>query len=488
MFRWLLSIEALDKDNQPVTLRFSDGHYIGPNDELFYPRIKQPGLYRFGMYAGDLVSTQLSGFGQTELINSDGKLNYLAEYAIDGRQTRLQRVNNDRTVTDVLTGTAIGFGFQDTTVVVSLREPQEVLNQPHPHNTYSGDNILPDGVEGTQDDIAGSVKPKVFGDVRNAEPVQVNTAKLIFQISDRPECVVDAVYDEGAYIPVEITHTNLESLLSTEPVQGTCSSFQGYIRLGDPPVGVLTVDAHGGSSLAGDVVKEIAGEQGHLVSQESVDRLNLAGPVGIYFTDTQSTSDLINRIINSIGGFWGIDTSNSIVADLIEDPDLTSTPVIEIEDFMNSEVRRNATGVGGNGLPVWKVDVHADYIEKTQDTVAGVVSSGRASRLKKSYRTATAESQTAKNRHLLSESLQIESCLRSVADGQKVADRLMELFSVRRDSVSIDLKIDRALDAPLGSVALVKSSRLGYGEGRKMIVIGREMDAEEGNQTMELWG
>lgn len=487
MFRWLLSIDALDKDNQPVTLRFSDGHYIGPNDELFYPRIKQAGLYRFGMYAGDLVSTRLSGFGQTELLNTDGKLNYLAEYAIDGRQTRLQRINNDKTVTEVLSGTALGFGFQDTAVVVSLREPQELLNQPHPHNTYAGDNVLPDGVEGTEDDIAGSVKPKVFGDVRNAEPIAVNTAKLIYQVSDRTDCVIDAVYDEGALIPVETVHDTLDSLMNTEPSQGSCGCFEGYLRLGKPAVGVLTVDARSSSTLAGHVVRDIAAERDYVVSTPAVERLNLAGEVGIYLTDSQSTSDLINRIINSIGGFWGIDVSNEIIADLIEDPEL-STPIIEIEDFMISEVSRTATGVGGNGLPVWKVDVHADYIEKTQDTVAGAVSSGRASRLKKAYRTATTKNQSVKDRHLLSETLEIESCLRKVSDAQQVADRLNALFSVRRDAVSIDLNIDRSLDAPLGSVALVKSSRLGYGEGRKMIIIGREMDAEEGNQTMELWG
>ncbi|WP_328716773.1 hypothetical protein VO226_16100 [Halomonas elongata] len=68
---------------------------------------------------------------------------------------------------------------------------------PHPMESYDGSNVLPDGLEGTEDDIAGEPKPQVWGEVRNATPVQVNTSKLIYQVSSLSDCTVTAVYDKG---------------------------------------------------------------------------------------------------------------------------------------------------------------------------------------------------------------------------------------------------------------------------------------------------
>ena len=100
---WLLSLEALDEKDVPVTLRFSTGQYHG-DGQAWMPRIQQAGLYRAGLFAGDLLRVSRSGYGETTLINADGALNYLAGYALDGRAAVLRYAAGSGVV-DVLVGT-----------------------------------------------------------------------------------------------------------------------------------------------------------------------------------------------------------------------------------------------------------------------------------------------------------------------------------------------------------------------------------------------
>ena len=83
---WTLTIQARDAENQPQTLRFSQGIYLDEDDNFYDPRIQQPGLYEAGLYAGQLLNQSRSGYGETTLLNDDGGLDYLADYAVDGRE------------------------------------------------------------------------------------------------------------------------------------------------------------------------------------------------------------------------------------------------------------------------------------------------------------------------------------------------------------------------------------------------------------------
>ncbi|MDL4863783.1 hypothetical protein NPJ88_015720, partial [Halomonas elongata] len=249
---WLLTIEARDEAGNAVTLQFSDGAYSAPTAQRWVPRIRQPGLYREGMYAGDLLSIKRSGIGETTLINADGGLDYLASYAVDGREAVLSRVEAGN-VLEAWRGTVAGLTFSRGEVSVRLREPGTLLQTPHPHATYTGDNVLPDGLEGTEDDIAGQVKPRVYGDVRNAEPVLVNSAKLIYQVSSRADCSVAAVYDKGAGLVDGGAYADLDELQTTAPAASEFRAFEGYVRLGTEPEGTVTVDATSSATGAGAV-------------------------------------------------------------------------------------------------------------------------------------------------------------------------------------------------------------------------------------------
>ena len=128
---WLLGIEALDANGDAITLRFASGAYRDPQGYGWQTGIQQAGLYRAGLFAGDLIrNASRSGYGETTLINADGRYNYLADVAMDGRLAVLS-LASENGVEEVLRGTVARVGFERRIVSITLRDPAEVLQQPH---------------------------------------------------------------------------------------------------------------------------------------------------------------------------------------------------------------------------------------------------------------------------------------------------------------------------------------------------------------------
>lgn len=489
---WLLSVEALDPADQPVTLRFATGqsHVDGAYWE---PRIQQAGLYRAGLFAGDLLRVDRSGYGETTLINADGGLDYLSDYAMDGRQAVLRYAENGD-VTEVLVGTVARVSYQRRMVSLRLRDPVEVLQQPHPHNRYAGDNVLPDGLEGTEDDIGGTLKPRLYGQVRNAQPVLVNSAKLIYQVSDRP-CTVTAVYDNGVPLVFDGDYSSLAELESTAPASGQWSdweppeghwrSIDGYIRLGSSPVGQITCDADCSTQGAGSVMTEIAAEVGVTVNAGDIAALDGAGEVRLWVTGETTTASLLDQIAVSVGGYWRIDSTGTIRAGLLSEP---GAPTLTLHDHQIIEISREATGAGQNGLPVGTVTVSADPIETVQEGLAGAVPEARRARLAQASREAEAEDAATLARHPLAEAVRVESRLATRAQGQAVASRVLGLLSPRRDQLTVTARVLDAPTLPIGDTVRIVTPRLGYSAGRDLLVIGRELDTARNRLTMDLWG
>ena len=475
---WTLKTEALDANNQPVTLRFSQGLYIDDEDNFFDPRIQQPGLYEGGLYAGQLLQQSRSGYGETTLLNDDGGLDYLADYAVDGREMELAFNGVPQ-----VTGTVARLAFSDTEVSVVLRDPLELLRSPHPMETYAGTNRLPDGLEGTEDDIAGEYKPLVLGEARNAQPVTVNTAKLIYQVSSLSDCTVTDVYDRGYALNNGGNYTSLAQLQSTAPAPEEFRSYQGYIRLGSTATGTLTVDAKQSDARAGTVAQVLAAARGYNLHANDVATLNTYGAVRFYLTSETNTLELLDRIAESIGGWLAVQADQVLRLGDWEAPEPTADA---IHDYSIVTLSRSATGAGEGGLPVWRVTLECDRIETVQNDLSGDVSNARRARMAKQTRRVVATDQSVRNRHPLAGEITINSVLASYSKSQEVAQRVLALLSVRRDTVQVD-----AIEAPLptvgGNLTLI-TPRQGYGNGRAMRVTGYRLNAETNELSLNLWG
>lgn len=487
---WLLSVEARDESNNPVTLRFATGAYTG-DGRYWMPRIQQAGLFKAGLYAGDLLNVSRSGYGETVLINADGGLNYLADYAMDGRTARLSYAEGG-SVAEVLVGTIARVSYGRRQVSLRLRDPVEVLQKPHPHTRYAGDNTPPDGLDGTDDDIGGNVKPRLYGELRNGTPVPVNTQKLIYQVSDRP-CTVLNVYDNGVALDFDGEYNTLAELESEAPAPGEWENWEppagkwrcidGYIRVGDTPAGEITVDADGQVVDAGAVMAGVAADAG--VAIGDVSALDAVGQVRLWVTSETTTAELFDRLIASVGGWWRIDSNGIVQAGLISEP---GAPLITLHDYQILEISRESTGAGNNGLPVSSVTVTCDPIETVQEQLAGAVPEARRARLAQPLRESYVEDSAVAERHPLADSVRIESRLATRSQGQALATRVLSLLSPRRDSLSVTARVLDAPALPIGSTIRIVTPRLGYSAGRDVLVLLREIDTARNRLKLELWG
>ena len=475
---WTLTIQARDAENQPQTLRFSQGIYLDDDDHFYDPRIQQPGLYEAGLYAGQLLNQSRSGYGETTLLNDDGGLDYLADYAVDGREMVLAFNGVPQVI-----GTVARLAFSDTEVSVVLRDPLESLRSPHPMGTYAGDNVLPNGLEGTPDDIAGEPKPLVFGQARNAQPVQVNTSLLIYQVSSLPDCTIQAVYDRGVALTDGGNYASLAELQSTAPAAGQWRAYQGYVRLGSTATGTVTVDAEQSDPRAGAVAQALATARGYTLHADDVATLNAYGAVRFYLTTETNTLELLDRIAESIGGWLAVQADQVLRLGDWEAPEPTD---FAIRDNAIETVTRSATGAGPGGLPVWRVTVECDRIETVQEDLAGNVDNARRARLAKQTRRVVASDETVRERHPLAGDITINSVLASYAQSQAVADRVLQLLSVRRDSVQVEA-LEAVLPTVGGNLTLI-TPRQGYGNGRAMRVTGYRLNAQTDELSLNLWG
>ncbi|RUR51532.1 hypothetical protein [Vreelandella populi] len=475
---WTLRMDALDEENRPVTLRFSLGRYDAPDNAFYDPRMLQPGLYQGGMYAGQLLRQSRSGHGQTTLNNSDGALDHLADYAVDGRAMVLALNGVDQ-----VRGTVARLTFSDDEVAVVLRDPLEPLNTPHPMDTYAGTNVLPNGVEGTEDDIAGEPKPQVWGTVDEATPRLVNSAQLIYQVSSLTDCRVTAVHDRGVALDHAGECGSLAELERIEPARGTFKAYQGFIKLGGEPRGGVTVSAQQADPRAGAVAHALAAARGYTLHAGDVAALNGYGNVRLFLDQENDTLTLLDYFAESIGGYLSIQPDGVLRLRELQVPQPTAAA---IQDYSIAGLRRSSTGAGDNGLPIWRVTLEYDRIETVSTDLAGDVNAARRARVSQQYRKHTAEDQAVRARHPLAGEMTIQTVLVDRSKAQAVAGRVLQLVSVRRDTLEIESL--EVIAPSVGEGVTLITPRLGYAAGRPLIITGYRLNAEADELTISAWG
>lgn len=490
---WLLEIESLDELNNPETLRFSSGDYTDESGNYYDLRVKQPALFTTSAFTGEVIRNgSRSAFGEAVLTNIDGGLDYLADYAVDGRQCLVKLIDEFGVITTVVDGTVESLSFDQKSVSVRLRDPQAQLELEHPQVDYLGNNILPDGLEGTADDLKGQPKPIVYGKVRNAEPFLVNTTRYIYQVHDQSvdpliDVEVLAVYDRGVLLVKDAHYTDLASFLAATVPSGGYATYEGYFRLHAAPVGQITCDVDSDVTLLGDVFELIATEAGYTVDPLSVTAFNLFGDVGIYLSSRRTTSSMFDLLAQSVGGYWYFKQDNSIALKLLEAP---VTPDIFVEDFEVVSITRDSTGSGSNGLPVYRVLLQADKIETVQTDVAAGADDVIRARVSVQFREAIAEDLAVKTRHPLSEEFEVETALRDLTQAQTAAERIQTLLGVRRDSTKATVRLDATIASQLelGKVVNLSTYKFGYSAGRNFVLLGYTLDARLSRAELELWG
>lgn len=210
---YLVEMTGADAAGALTVFRYSTGlgyTTLGtdtPAHTYYAPRVTNPGLYELSCHGGTKTfGLSGIGFGTIELQNADGALDELVDYGFDGQTCRVLIGTQGAAYS---TFTAIFKGTMDQAfpginrVRVNIRDVLQNLDVPLQTVKFAGSNSLPNGLEGVAADLKGKPKPLLWGYVNDVSPPQVNTSRLIYQLSCQQ--FQDAVfYDE---FDVEIDRT-----------------------------------------------------------------------------------------------------------------------------------------------------------------------------------------------------------------------------------------------------------------------------------------
>lgn len=508
---YLAEITAItDSIGTSTVLRYATAYYTTTATEtpanVFYDaRLQDPGNIKTDIFSDRTTSgaTRI-GYGDIVLINNDGGLDSISGYGFDG-QSLIVRMAEESSAAyptgfdTVFQGTIISAEFDLNKVVLRVRDKQAVLDMPVCQTRYAGNNVLPDGLEGVATDIGGSVKPRLFGAVYNISPVFVNTSKLTFQVNNGAVNDIAAVYDRGVSITKGADYATSALLQAAAPAAGTYITCfaEGYFRLGTSPTGQITADVVQGAAATdrtcAQILKQLAlavGVSAGDISAADVTALDAknSSVLGIYIDTDDAAIAAMDAIANSIGAWYGFDSSGVLRMGRIEAP---SSPVTTITDLDLIAIERLTSQDDSKGLPNYRAVVNYKKNYTVQDSdLAGAVTAARRAELKQSYLSEKQEDLTILTKHLLSPELVKDTLLTTQANATTEAIRLLALYKVEREiySVNIWLTSDIAPLLGLGAVINLQYARFGLSSGKDFLVIGMDTDFLNNTLNLILWG
>ena len=508
----LVEIEAMNPATMTVeTVRLSSAGYVTgrgdvPADTAYLPLLAaapQSAQLMFG--DGRTSGATRRAPGSIEVANADGRLDYLLGWGLDGRSVVVRTGPPDGSYPGDfpvwLRGTLDGVEVPDPgRLVFVLRDPMAALDVPLTTQRYSGTNVLPDGVEGTADDLQDRPKPLAFGRCLNVAPPCVNTSRLIYQVSAAAVADVTAVYDRGVALTRGADYASLAELQAAAPAAGGWRAWLGggLVRLGSSAERV-TCDVLEGAPLersAAHLIARIATAVG-VASISAADLAALAGAapgeVGLWVDAELSALAAIDRIAASAGGWVGIDAAGTLRMGRLDAP--TGAPVAVLLPHLVRSVRLLQSRDAGGGLPLRRMVVRyaKNWTVQSGADVAGVVSAERRSWLEQPDRIAAWDAPAAVlTLHPRAVDDERDTLLVDATAAAAEAARLGALYGVARQMFRVVISRpgmhQRMPGIVIGAVVRLVHARYGLGAGRDLRVIGIESRAAADEIILDLWG
>jgi hypothetical protein len=510
---FLVDLNAYDPATEAeIVCRFSTYGFDAGGGVYYEPRVIQPGTLSRSISTQQLGGRQAVSYGEITLAAIDGGIDYLADYYFDAREAvvRVGRVGQTiDSFVPVMRAQIEAVSVERELVSIRLRDRAITLERPFSTAKYAGTNELPDGLEGTADDIKDRQKPFIGGRVALMEPILVNTSQLIYQVNlYRVDAILNA-FDSGVYLDREADdYRTIEELLDDNlaPASGGYRCYRGpegsYIKLGSSPVGTVSVSLAESwtRNSAAELIRRIV-EYAHYFNPTAkapedawdwhhwdllaLDEAN-ASALGVVLQDGETTASLLDRVCESVGAFWGFDALGKLRVIRLDEPAETADLTLDVRQM--SEADRTPEGQ----MPWWQVTLKADrnYIPQDKSQMAGIVPAARAEWFSLEARSSEAKDDTIKSTRLLAETVEVESLLCGVGAAQAEAKRRLNLFGQRRDVGTITLpdpaQYGDKLD--LGKTVHITVPRLGYSAGKNMLVIGIQTDWGRDQATITVWG
>ena len=503
-YQFLLEILALNNVGVETVVRYCCAPGYTGGGVAWIPGIVDPGLYQVSLFSANRTQGA-SSYSYGEIIISNqknaadptGPADYLTAYKFNGRPVTMYIGLADAEFpagfTKAYTAIIESINYDTETVSLTLRGRQAELDSIFDGGVFSGDNILPAGLEGVATDLKDHPKPVVIGRVNNITPVLCNTAKLIYAVSPSTGISIAQfgsnihVYDNGVELYCSGRAVDIE--IDVPPAGQFTASDNGYIRLGSTPTGVVTCDVaqdhYALTSTPTALAKYLLTQSGHaqMIAYNSFYDLHDRNERGLFFT-TGKISALLDQLV-SPGGYYYFDRDGYVIFGTLADP-ATLSPVFTANGATNivSFQRRAASDTAGGVAPSKitmkygrNYTVQANPPQATVERIAWLASEWRSlSALNPAPQPSSAETV-------------IETCMNSVPTAQ--LDLLADLYLVDREIIEVEIIEDEFLAAsalyPGACVSLDLAGRFGYA-GKHMILVGTLTNYVEERVTLTLWG
>ena len=497
---YLVEVTGAAAGGATTVFRYSTRGYVTlptdtPANTYWEERVKTPGLLRQSMFSSGRTSGESEvGYGVIELVNNDGALDHLIDYAFDGWPLKIYTLEDENepfsSAVVRFSGTMEQAEFDDILMVLRVRDLMQSMDKPIQTVTYAGTNVGASGLEGSSDSLKGKVKPLTFGTVFNVAPAQANTTALIYQVNDGPISTCN-VFDRGIALTKGTDYTSVTDLTDNVPAAGTYRVYPagGYFRLGSTPSGMVTADVvQSATSTVADTVQVVASRAGvggvHSLDITALNTKNNA-PVGIYINSETTVLQAISNLTNSIGAYCMFDNESRLRLGRLELP--YGTPDHTLDDWEILDISRIVSSDTERGIPAYKVTVKygRNYVVQTMTDIAAAAQV-QSERRGIDYRNASNQDDSVKLQYPLSEELVRETLLVNEADAQAEASRLLNIYKTRRDFFEVTCRTDKQIE--IGQTVHVTYPRFLLNNGKLLRVLAVEPDYTLNRNILTLWG
>jgi hypothetical protein len=497
---------------------YTSGPAETPANTVYAPRILSPGSYERHMWQPGATRGQGTvNIGVVEIANADGALDKLINYDFDGRAITLLRgdpLAPRASFVTVFRGTAEQLLVTESTVTVRIRDRRaEVSDKPLVPFHYTGTNVLPDGLDGTPDDLKGQSVPIVYGICENFKPPRVNSSKLIYQFSAYGLDEVTGVFEGGNAITPGVSRASLAALVATAPAAGTYDYYLGtayywsYLRLGSTPSLEITATCkdYGGSSgrTAGNLIQwiltYIGVASGDVLGKAALDAV-APYELGLYIATgaEAKVGDTLDQICASVGASWTPNRLGQFNILRLQAPVGPAVVTFRDDQLLASSgtvLTLQPTEDPARGIPCYELRLGYAKISTVQEasSLAGIVTAARRDYLAQEYRQVVVtnagiwDPSTFTGRNPLSQPMVVNTLIRSVTDATTEANRLLAIYGTRHPFVCFTVSSDLATAIDLGVTISLATDRFGL-NGKLLMVTGMIEDFSSNQTTIYAWG
>lgn len=437
-----------------------------------------------------------------ELINADGAMDsFIDNFDIGGRAVTVLFGRRDyqyEEFTPVFSGAGVSWARDFGHLTITVRDTGYRLEGPLQPDIYDGTG----GADGTAD-LANKPKPVCMGIVRGIQPQMIDPANLIYQIHSRAIAGVDAVYDRRVALTAGSDCADYATLAASVPSAGyfnTCLA-QGLIKLGAVAAGIVTADArgdaHGGyvettAEIMQRLLQDFGGVTTDYVDSQAFSDFKTLVPGAIgWFQGSDrviSTADALSELAAHCAAWWGTSPDGRFTVGRIDAP---STDAVT-DDFQEYDIIdiRITNPLVDTDPPRWRqrVGYCRNWTVMRPSDIAASVSQEDVLTAAQPYRVTTAINSTTQANYLLAQdSPVLESLFDAKADADALAERLVTLLGVQRQTMDVTMNMT-ALRLMRGACVAITSRRINGGHRFIGRYVGNECDAAAGRNIITLWG